>query len=432
MSKDFLAFNTDGDILSLDGKLVRKHGVVVDSSMKAAIRATLGVPGAAEGLTPANNLSDVSSAATSRTNLDVMATADVNARAYSRQPANGLEFNGSSNIHSTAHGASLDFGTATDFSVFATVYNPGTRNDDCIASSRGGGAVGWFLGYSATGRVQFILGDGTTTVTSTDDGDVIPEGWHVLGVTVDRNGNATRWLNGIPQGTADSVSAVALTINNSNGIQIGHQNSAKLWPGIISDLVIWKRLLTSAEALRWSQDRVIAASDQWANIALALLSENIDDDADWRDASGNGLTATGSATALFDNSREAGTFTPAITFGGGNTGMTTAGQGNYRMIAPKTCHVWGRITFSAKGSSTGTAVLTGMPKTSDDVALDANVFPLRGNNMASLTSMPLATITKDSSQATLYDTGASGVVVLDDTNFLDTTILIFDFVYETK
>ena len=73
-----------------------------------------------------------------------------------------------------------------------------------------------------------------------------------------------------------------------------------------------------------------------------------------------------------------------------------------------------------------------MPKTSDDVALDANVFPLRGNNMASLTSMPLATITKDSSQATLYDTGASGVVVLDDTNFLDTTILIFDFVYETK
>jgi len=129
MSKDFLAFNTDGDILSLDGKLVRKHGVVVDSSMKAAIRATLGVPGAAEGLVPANNLSDVSSISTSRTNLEVFSEGEINDRSNARQPSNGVYFNGSNSYLTGSGSFSALIGTS-DFAVSWIMSYPTAANDD--------------------------------------------------------------------------------------------------------------------------------------------------------------------------------------------------------------------------------------------------------------------------------------------------------------
>jgi hypothetical protein len=60
---------------------------------------------------------------------------------------------------------------------------------------------------------------------------------------------------------------------------------------------------------------------------------------------------------------EEGTWTPTLTFGGGSTGMTYGGQlGTYVKIGKL---VWlnCRVTLTAKGSSTGTARVTGLPFT---------------------------------------------------------------------
>lgn len=58
-----------------------------------------------------------------------------------------------------------------------------------------------------------------------------------------------------------------------------------------------------------------------------------------------------------------GTFTPGLSFGGGSTGITySAVQGTYTRIG-NLCYVQGFVNLSSKGSSTGTAALTGLPFT---------------------------------------------------------------------
>lgn len=63
-----------------------------------------------------------------------------------------------------------------------------------------------------------------------------------------------------------------------------------------------------------------------------------------------------------------GTFTPGLTFGGGSTGMSFSSRaGDYvkidRGALGTLVMAWVRITLSAKGSSTGTALVTGLPFT---------------------------------------------------------------------
>jgi hypothetical protein len=59
---------------------------------------------------------------------------------------------------------------------------------------------------------------------------------------------------------------------------------------------------------------------------------------------------------------EEGTWTPGVTFGGGSTGMTFAGYqgGKYTKIGNRVFFT-AQMRLTAKGSSTGTALLTGLP-----------------------------------------------------------------------
>jgi hypothetical protein len=83
--------------------------------------------------------------------------------------------------------------------------------------------------------------------------------------------------------------------------------------------------------------------------------------------SGKGIdfsaTADGSGTMTSEllNDYEEGTWTIGLTFGGGNTGLTTAlNTGRYTKIGRQVT-VCGRLELSNKGSSTGAAVITGLP-----------------------------------------------------------------------
>jgi hypothetical protein len=80
--------------------------------------------------------------------------------------------------------------------------------------------------------------------------------------------------------------------------------------------------------------------------------------------SGRGIdfSATpGTGTSELLNDYEEGTFTPVLAFGGGSTGITYATQvGTYTKIG-RTVTVRFEIELSSKGSSTGTATITGLP-----------------------------------------------------------------------
>jgi len=72
-------------------------------------------------------------------------------------------------------------------------------------------------------------------------------------------------------------------------------------------------------------------------------------------------TQVASADANTLDDYEEGTWTPSLLFGGGSTGMAyTTQSGIYNKIG-RICHIQVRITLSAKGSSTGSAYVTGWP-----------------------------------------------------------------------
>ena len=78
--------------------------------------------------------------------------------------------------------------------------------------------------------------------------------------------------------------------------------------------------------------------------------------------SSGGLTFNGdtAATNALDDYEE-GTWTPAIAFGGGSTGLTYNIQNGSYVKVGGFVHLQGYININNKGSSTGTATMTGLP-----------------------------------------------------------------------
>ena len=73
------------------------------------------------------------------------------------------------------------------------------------------------------------------------------------------------------------------------------------------------------------------------------------------------INSDASATSELLNDYEEGTWTIGLTFGGGNTALTTAlSTGRYTKIGRQVT-VCGRLELSNKGTSTGAAVITGLP-----------------------------------------------------------------------
>jgi hypothetical protein len=132
------------------------------------------------------------------------------------------------------------------------------------------------------------------------------------------------------------------------------------------------------------------------------------------------------ATALTDESGTAGTvpfqstgtFTPAITFGGGSTGITyTTQTGAYTRIGDLVA-LQLHILLSSKGSSTGTAAVTGLPFTT---LVDSGVLGgVAWANLSGLTGNLFAQVA-GSTTANLRCGGAASVGGLADTNFTNTS-----------
>lgn len=102
--------------------------------------------------------------------------------------------------------------------------------------------------------------------------------------------------------------------------------------------------VTTTGALRSSAIDLGSVSARWKDLYLS---------------GGAYIGGTGSANYLDDY--EEGTFTPTLTFGGGSVGITYLNQtGKYTKIG-NTVSISITIILSNKGSSTGTALITGLP-----------------------------------------------------------------------
>jgi hypothetical protein len=142
--------------------------------------------------------------------------------------------------------------------------------------------------------------------------------------------------------------------------------------------------------------------------------------------SGAGITFPATQSASTDantlDDYEEGTFTPSFTFGGGSTGITysaTRRIGTYTKIGNKVFYFI-HIELTSKGSSTGQALITGLPFTStgNDAYVPASVFIA---SMASITGQIMPRSSTGSTTIDIYQVVSSSYSGITDTNFTNTT-----------
>jgi hypothetical protein len=143
------------------------------------------------------------------------------------------------------------------------------------------------------------------------------------------------------------------------------------------------------------------------------------------------LGGTGAANKLDDY--EEGTFTPTLSFGGGNTGLVYVTQlGRYTKVGRQVT-VQLAIYLSSKGSSTGSAVVDGLPfvVTTQTGGFSSYQGVIQGASMASLNTTPFAATASGTNDINLYQTNASGFTALTDSNFGNSSYFIATITYFT-
>jgi hypothetical protein len=119
-----------------------------------------------------------------------------------------------------------------------------------------------------------------------------------------------------------------------------------------------------------------------------------------------------------------GTFTPGLTFGGAAVGMTFTSRGGDYVRVGRLVTWTATMTLSAKGSSTGSAKITGLPFAKGATSGVANpVSVAYYDTMTGLTSPPFGTVDNSTTTASLFDGGATATAALDEGNFNDTTTI---------
>lgn len=130
-----------------------------------------------------------------------------------------------------------------------------------------------------------------------------------------------------------------------------------------------------------------------------------------------GTFLSGTPTNQFRD-KDAGTFTPALAFGGGSTGLTYGSRvGLYRRVG-NVVHYAISIVLSAKGSSAGAATISGLPYTSNST-LTQGVSVQRITGLVTATACS-GTIASSATTISLNN-GPAPSDSLYDTNVSDTT-----------
>jgi len=142
-----------------------------------------------------------------------------------------------------------------------------------------------------------------------------------------------------------------------------------------------------------------------------------------------GVTSA-TASNLLDDYEE-GTWTPAVTFGGGATSVsyTTNTNGRYIKVG-NSVTVTGCLFLDNKGSSTGDAVITGLPFAHRNSSEGTKASGSIGQTNISFTAFP--SILGSGSSLLLFDTTTGGTLgAIDNSNFSNSSSVYFSASYAT-
>lgn len=167
-----------------------------------------------------------------------------------------------------------------------------------------------------------------------------------------------------------------------------------------------------------------------ANNALLTADSAQTDGIKWASVITFPATQVDDAGANVLDDYEEGTFTPTIQFGGASVGITYATQtGFYTKIGNKV-FVVGAITLTAKGTSVGVAIIAAMPFTVKNAVGRDAPGTLRVDTIT-VAVYPQVIASRGTTALDLYETTAAGVLTtLNDTDFANTSALLFSATYQ--
>lgn len=128
-------------------------------------------------------------------------------------------------------------------------------------------------------------------------------------------------------------------------------------------------------------------------------------------------------------SADANAATPALTFGGGSTGLTYSAREAYYSRVGKLVTLQARILLSAKGSSTGAAKIS-LPVAAKNVTAPCAVGPVWFDALDSGVTHMVARVDDNAATASLYKQGAGGLVAATHADFTDSSEIIVTLTYQ--
>ena len=124
-------------------------------------------------------------------------------------------------------------------------------------------------------------------------------------------------------------------------------------------------------------------------------------------------------------------FTPVLAFGGASVGITYSAQVGAAIQFGNLVFITLAIILSSKGSSTGTATITGLPVASGQASSIANYIVC--GNVAALTcvGIPVLFIANGATSGTVQASSNGTLTTLTDVNFANNTTLYVQGFYTT-
>jgi hypothetical protein len=145
----------------------------------------------------------------------------------------------------------------------------------------------------------------------------------------------------------------------------------------------------------------------------------------------SGIYLGGSVAANLLNDYETGVFTPTLSFGGASVGITYSNQyGRYTKVGRQVTVQVG-VYLTSKGTSTGGAVVSGLPfnVTTQAGGFGSYAGTFKGAGMASLSNATNVIADENTTTLLLEENNASGASALTNANFTDATYFMATITY---
>lgn len=155
-----------------------------------------------------------------------------------------LDFDGTDDYVSVSDTAILRFDNAVDdFSLFAWVKRT-TTGTEYILSKEDADNDGWRLMIDASNLV--VCSQDATDVSSSSS--ITDTNWHLIGCTIDRDGNGQVYIDGVANGAAVAMGTDAMATTSAIRIGTRSYTSTSYFNGLIDDVRIYPYAITAAQA----------------------------------------------------------------------------------------------------------------------------------------------------------------------------------------